>query len=488
MSKFAYIVLIGSIMFILSACAEDSVQSTEGVNNSPHEDEAAETIIEEYDEEDIAEAKDAVIEKYDGEPVNTYDVVYTLDEVLTLTFDGILAKEEMAPVLDALDAHQITATFFASPEQLELYPEGAAEITGRGHKFGNHGLYGMNLDALDYEEIHQRIKQTNEDIEEFTGESPKYVHVQNDENEDVNKIAAQLDMSGVITPVSELASSDDEGKNIRNSKKAIARGGVLSLSPKDADMIPYLAEAVNEVDFSFVSVDELLEIDRGREDFAEIEGSDAIQINTDIWNTPPSLHYQQPTDQREVALTFDDWASEATVLEVLDILDEYGIQSTFYLKTQDVEENPNLARLLIERGHEVANHTHSHPDTTTVTPEELQEDVYHAHQIITEAIQEQPQLYFRPPFGRTNDESAHAIAAMGYEAIGMYDLSSYDWNEDYTEEDVVNRVMTNVQPGSVIVMHILDDIHTPSVLDDVIESLQADGYEFVLTSEWLEGQ
>jgi len=46
--------------------------------------------------------------------------------------------------------------------------------------------------------------------------------------------------------------------------------------------------------------------------------------------------------------------------------------------------------------------------------------------------------------------------------------------------------MSNVQPGSVIVMHILDDIHTPSVLDDVIEALQEEGYEFVLTSEWIE--
>lgn len=168
--------------------------------------------------------------------------------------------------------------------------------------------------------------------------------------------------------------------------------------------------------------------------------------------------------------------------EVLDILDEYEIQSTFYLKSEKIEENPNLARLLIERGHEVANHTNSHPDTTTLTPKELQEDVYQAHQIITEAIQEQPALYFRPPFGRIDDEGSYAITAMGYETIGMYDISSYDWNDEYTEADVINRVMTNIQPGSVIVMHILDDIHTPAVL---IESIQAEGYEFVLTSDWL---
>lgn len=65
-------------------------------------------------------------------------------------------------------------------------------------------------------------------------------------------------------------------------------------------------------------------------------------------------------------------------------------------------------------------------------------------------------------------------------------ISSYDWNLDYTKEDVIDRVMSRVQPGSVIVMHILNDIHTPGVLSDVIESLQDEGYSFVLTSEWLE--
>src|SRR5699024_12428300 len=90
------------------------------------------------------------------------------------------------------------------------------------------------------------------------------------------------------------------------------------------------------------------------------------------------------------------------------------------------------------------------------------------------------------PFGRFNDEVAITIAAMGFETIAHYDVSSYDWNDQYTEEDVITRIMSRVQPGSVIVMHILNDIHTPSVLPDVIETLQNDGYEFVLTSEWVE--
>ncbi|SDK71037.1 Peptidoglycan/xylan/chitin deacetylase, PgdA/CDA1 family [Lacicoccus qingdaonensis] len=380
----------------------------------------------------------------------------------------------------------MTATFFASPEQLEMYPEGTKEILDRGHMIENNAMYGMDVDALQHEDIYQRVETTNEMVETATGDSAEFAFVKNNDNKDLNAIVAQLDMTGIVTPVSELKPSDDEDKMLKNIKRAVARGGILSMDPDDASLIPYLKEAADEVDFEFIPLENLIAADETRKDFSEIKGADAIQPNEDMTDVVPHLHYQQPTTEKEVALTFDDWASETIVQEVLDILDEYEIQSTFYLKSEKIEENPNLARLLIERGHEVANHTHSHPDTTTLTPEELQEDVYQAHQIITEAIQEQPTLYFRPPFGRIEDQASHAITAMGYEAIGMYDISSYDWNDEYTEADVINRVMTIIQPGSVIVMHILDDIHTPSVLDDVIESIQAEGYEFVLTSDWLD--
>src|SRR5699024_10361343 len=123
-----------------------------------------------------------------------------------------------------------------------------------------------------------------------------------------------------------------------------------------AHAIPYFMEAIQAVDFTIVPLADLIELDKVRKPFKEIEGAKAIQKNLDVTDIEPFVHRQQPTNKKEVALTFDDWASEAVVLEVLDILDDYHIQSTFYLKTKIIRENPNLARLLIERGHEVANH------------------------------------------------------------------------------------------------------------------------------------
>lgn len=140
----------------------------------------------------------------------------------------------------------------------------------------------------------------------------------------------------------------------------------------------------------------------------------------------------------------------------------------------------------MDRGHEIANHSYAHMRSTKLTPEELQKGLIKAHQIITEAIQEQPTMLFRPPFGNIDDESAKVISAVGFNDIAMYDVSSYDWNADYTVDDVVERTMNGVGPGSVIVMHILDNIHNIDALPIIIDKLQAEGYSFVKMSEWFE--
>ena len=406
--------ILSSVFLVLMGCQTDD-ESIDAVS------------ADESEEESVLE--DITIEKFTGEPVETYDVIYILDKVMSLTFDRVLPKKDLMPLLELLDEYQVKANFFGSSEQINMNPEAVEEILNRGHTIENNALYGMDLKTLEYDDIYQLLNFNNNQIKKVTGESPKYIYNNSkEEYNDVNTVAAQLNMSGAVNYSYKPKSlkTDDEEKLMNYAKRAIARGGILSMNPEDAHAIPLLMEAVDEVGFEFVLLDELIIHDQGRLSFEEIVGSDSIQKNLDMNNVEPYLHYSEDTDKKEVALTFDDWANEVVVLKVLDILDEYDIKSTFYLKSAIINENPNLARILIERGHEVANHTHSHVDSTTISSEELQKDLYKAHKIITEAIQEQPKLYFRPPFGRIEDESAQAVAAMGFETIAMYDISSYD--------------------------------------------------------------
>lgn len=136
--KLLFIILFA--VMILSGCTEGKAVNKEDETLLDHEDKAAQVDIERYENGSIQLAEDIEIEKYDGAPADTYDVVYTLDEVMTLAIESVLSKEEMTPLLDQLDEHHITATFFTSPEQLDMYPEGAEEIIKRGHTIENLSL------------------------------------------------------------------------------------------------------------------------------------------------------------------------------------------------------------------------------------------------------------------------------------------------------------------------------------------------------------
>ncbi|MNN36910.1 Peptidoglycan-N-acetylglucosamine deacetylase [compost metagenome] len=106
-----------------------------------------------------------------------------------------------------------------------------------------------------------------------------------------------------------------------------------------------------------------------------------------------------------------------------------------------------------------------------------------AHQVITEAIQEQPVMLFRPPTGVVDDERAKAIAAVGYPEIAMYDVTTLDWDASNSADDIVNKIMESTGKGSVILLHMLDDIHTIEALPRVLEGLKSKGYTFVKMSE-----
>ena len=121
-----------------------------------------------------------------------------------------------------------------------------------------------------------------------------------------------------------------------------------------------------------------------------------------------------------------------------------------------------------------------------MSPNDLQQDILRAHKVITEAIQQEPLPYFRPPKGVIDEESAKVITSMGIQTIVLYDVASYDWDLSFNEFDIYRRVTERTNPGSVINMHILDNTKTVEALPLIIEKLQSEGYTFIKLSEWIE--
>ncbi|WP_411502602.1 polysaccharide deacetylase family protein [Brevibacillus centrosporus] len=431
--------------------------------------------------------------RYTGEPSKAVSMVYTTKPELALTFNGLGDEKKLTQLLNDLDTYNIKATFFLPGAQVAKQPQLAKQILARGHEIENNAVHGHDLANLSYEQIYQQIKESKELILKHTGVTPKYARTWlGTYTDDIRLAAAHNGQEAVIGYSLFLHNWHDETEEQKNKyvRKYMNRGGIIALDIDEnihlSVSIPLIAKAAAEAGYQFVPLQTLLAHGQEKLPLEKIEGYDAAKINPYYTNAMAKVVKRVETDEKKVAITIDDWGSDATVTNILRILEKYQVKSTFFLRADGTAKNPNLARAILEAGHEVANHTYSHPNNTHITPEQLQQEIVKAHQVITEAIQQKPTMYFRPPAGAVNDDVVKAIAATGYETIALFDVIPSDHDKSKSADDIVNAVLEKTKNGSIVLLHMLDDIQTVEALPRIIEGLQAKGYSLVTMTELVE--
>ena len=433
------------------------------------------------------------IKKSDGSKSDVISHANIVVPKVSLTFNGLADNDTMKLLLSKLDESNMKATFFLDGMRVAQEPELVKDILKRGHEVQNGTLTFPDISTLNYDQTYEEIMLTNQIFEENLGYTPKFVRSRSGDVTDNMRLAAKaLDMKAVIglsiNPLDRKMQSAQE--LINYISKYIDRGSIIHLNtyinPAIIDAIPLLAQLAKEREYTITTLSDLLDERYLTKSVEEIAGYDDVSPNLNYEQVNPNLYYRKETTKKEIAITFDDWAHEKRVKEVLDVLRKYNIKSTFFLIGSGVEKNPQLAKMIVEEGHEVASHSYYHLDVTKMTPEELQDDLVKAHQALTYALQEPPLLYFRPAQGIMDERTAKIITAAGIKTIAMYDIASFDWNLDYSAQDIYERVISRVGPGKVIVMHILDGTNTVEALPLIIEKLLEDGYSFSKMSTWIE--
>lgn len=189
--------------------------------------------------------------------------------------------------------------------------------------------------------------------------------------------------------------------------------------------------------------------------------------------------YSVETDKKKIAISFDAaWGDEYT-LDILDTLDEYNVKSTFFLVGFWVDKYPDHVKEIHRRGHDVENHSTTHPNMSELSVQQMEEEINTTGDKIKEITGAKPTL-FRPPFGDYNDQLIKTLRKNGYYGI-QWDVDSLDWKE-LGVESVVDKVTRNVRNGSIVLFH-NNAKYIKEYLPLVIERLQADGYEIVPISE-----
>lgn len=150
-----------------------------------------------------------------------------------------------------------------------------------------------------------------------------------------------------------------------------------------------------------------------------------------------------------LTLTFDDGPSEHT-LDVLAALDRLGAKATFFMVGEAVDRRPDLAREVARRGHEIGNHTYSHPRLDELSASEVFPEFMRCEDALARAGVRRPIIY-RPPYGRTNAE----VRGIAERALALreclWDVDPRDWARPGV--DAIVRHIWQAPAGAVVLLH-----------------------------------
>ncbi len=185
------------------------------------------------------------------------------------------------------------------------------------------------------------------------------------------------------------------------------------------------------------------------------------------------------TSKKQVIFTFDGGSGAQSAEAILGTLNKHHVQGTFFLTGKWAEANPSLVKKIAQNGNEIFNHTYDHKDLTTLTDTQIADELSHAERIISGLTGVTTKPYFRPPYGARNQHVREFVALEGYQSI-FWTVDALDWKESSgeTASQVKTRILSNVQPGTIFLMHIGDTI-TGSILDDVFTQIESRGYSVV---------
>lgn len=195
----------------------------------------------------------------------------------------------------------------------------------------------------------------------------------------------------------------------------------------------------------------------------------------------------QPMQENLCALTFDDGPSKSTP-QLLDMLEEYHVPATFFILGQKARHHPETVRRIVAEGHEVGNHTFSHPNLRKLTCELQQQEIVETDSILR-SLGATP-LYLRPPYGAFDENTIKIAEELGL-GLMLWSMDSVDWKrlpDDYAKLRSTRGTVYN--EGDLRGIFLFHDIHKNTVEDlpRILSHLRAGGCErFVTVSEYLKG-
>jgi peptidoglycan/xylan/chitin deacetylase (PgdA/CDA1 family) len=197
---------------------------------------------------------------------------------------------------------------------------------------------------------------------------------------------------------------------------------------------------------------------------------------------PPITFNSVHVDGPYIALTFDDGPSATLTPKLLDLLAARHLKATFFVIGQNAADHPDILQRAVREGHEIANHSWSHPNLGKMSDEAVRRELQKTDDAITAAIGKRPTL-MRPPYGSITARQKKWIHdEFGYRII-IWDVDPFDWKRPVPSV-VTARILKETKAGSIVLSH---DIHQPTIeaMPATFDQLMKKGFKSVTVTELL---
>lgn len=216
--------------------------------------------------------------------------------------------------------------------------------------------------------------------------------------------------------------------------------------------------------------------------------SEPAKKGRDYYEPRGEIVWEVPTDEKVIALTFDDGPDPTDTPAILELLRQYDAKATFFVVGERVDKYPAIVRQEALEGHEIANHTYHHKymNRRKHSSASLEEEMLKTEQSIVRATGQKPRL-FRPPGGYYNEQLVSASKKSGYKVVlWSWHQDTEDWSTPGVGK-IVGKVLKNARNGDIVLFHdyVEGKTETIAALKQILPELKERGYRFVTVSELL---
>lgn len=189
--------------------------------------------------------------------------------------------------------------------------------------------------------------------------------------------------------------------------------------------------------------------------------------------------YSVQTSEKKVAISFDAaWGADKTS-EIMTICEQYGVNATFFLVGFWVEDYPDTAKSIAERGFEIGLHSSTHPDMVNLSSSQMNMELTKNQQIIQTVCGVEANL-FRPPYGSYNDTLIDVCTSLDITPV-QWSVDSLDW-KGLSASEIAGRVCSRSKEGSIVLFHNNSD-NIIAGLKLVLEYYKNNNYKVVPVGE-----